>query len=663
MILENGFILGDKSLKDAEGNELKTSLFKKLYGSDWRNIQSTEGSMNLEIDEGDHSGCRNMTIGSACGFNIGIGGGKIVKNYYKDARAYELGSFNDKGDKIDVNSYVRSIEPYEVDITKTPYFIVTDPTFQTTYYFGYRTRIIDLYFYDKDMKYIKSLKGKFRHGIIKAPENTKYIHVGVPLMDGEGLVLNGHGDFSNTIFSIKFLYPINKCFFDKCNILDNYSCGMAHSGMNVLVENCYFNKNIGRMPWADVDSEDGWMRMQNNVFRNNSFNSYYGFIMCSGTNYVLKNNEFNCPVKLWSDTQYYKVYGNTFKNNGAIGIGGLGTSADMYVDSNVFANITVNSECNKGNAKIYMNNNTINGGYLRLAPSVVCTNNKLVGTISLDLFNPSLLDNHNKDYFNQLTKLNFNTNWEINDCHFGITELGLKTNKTFTFNRCSIDIFPTSYSGINDVGNATFNDCTILNPKIERKFTYNNCHMLNGIVENYIINGIKKEGLIFTQINVNGIYEGMQDDRFTKGLDDWTIQLLFTKTYNYHCRFLDSDKLSLGVGVGGNGVDVKIFRTNDNGNTNIKHMWSQSFTTNIGDLGYYVATATYDSSVKKYTLYINSIQGYSYTIPNGYVQSTAENLNIWGQGTIDYYYAYDRVLSLDEIKHNTEILLNSKKDQ
>ena len=132
--------------------------------------------------------------------------------------------FDDNGNKIDKESYARSSTMYKVDITKTPYFIITDPTFIVTYYFGFRSRILDVYYYDKDMNFIKCVKGKFRHGLLKAPEGTEYINLAIPLVTDESLPTRGHGDFGNCILSIKTIYPTEKCFFKKCEIKNNYSC-------------------------------------------------------------------------------------------------------------------------------------------------------------------------------------------------------------------------------------------------------------------------------------------------------------------------------------------------------------------------------------------------------------------------------------------------------
>lgn len=659
MIIDNGNILGDKSLKDLEGNELKTSLFKTLYGQDWRSIASTEGSMNMELSSGYHSGCTNLTIGDTCGFNIGVGGGKIATSYYKNAREFELGSFDDFGNKINKESYARSSTMYKVDMTKTPYFIITDPTFIVTYYFGFRSRILDVYYYDKDMNFIKCVKGKFRHGLLRAPEGTEYINLAIPLVTDEALPTAGHSDFGNCILSIKTIYPTEKCFFKNCEIKNNYSCGMAHSGMGVLVENCNFHDNIGRMPWADVDSEDGWVRMQNNVFRNNSFNSYYGFIMCSGTNYVLKNNTFNCPVKLWGDTQYYKVFGNTFNNKGYIGAGGLSSMSDMYISNNIFDNVPVNSDTkHKANYRVYYYNNIFDSCYLALNDSVDA-NNKLTGDIELKTSNTvSFINNKPKEYFKDVLSLGFNSTSTCENSDFNIAKVRIKSNATITFNNCILKALPTAYSGAS-LGKSIFNNCTIYNSKMSNSFTYNDCNLIDGVIDEYVVEGITKEGLVFSQKEANGIYKCLQDTNLTKGSGSWSIVLLNTKIYNYFSRAVSSDTFEAGVGAPGTGVDVKIWRTNDGGVTSSRHMWSQNTNSNpVNGKNSYVFSMTYNDETKTYKLYINTKLIYTYAIPNGYEPLGTKNVNVWGQGTINYYYHYDKLLTDEELNNNIQILMN-----
>ena len=521
IVFENGNLLGDKSLKNDAGEEYKTTIFKEKYGSDWRNISKTEGSMNLELKSGKFVGCRNMVIGDTPGFNIGLGYGEAALSYYKNANLFEIGGFDENGENCVNDSYVRSSEPYNVDISKTPYFIITDPTYSVSYYFGYRSRIIDVYFYDENMNFIKSLKGKFRHGLLKAPEGTKYINLAIPLEEGESLNTSGHGDFNNSIFSIKFMYRTDRCFFKNCEIKNNYSCGMAHSGMSILVENCNFHDNVGRMPWADVDSEDGWVRMQNNVFRGNSFNSYYGFIMCAGTNYVIKNNTFNCPYLNYPDCQYFKIVGNTFNNKGYIGASGLGTMADQYICGNTFNNTPVSPGKNHSNANYgsYFYNNTLNNTTIGMSDTnSVTTKNKLSGDILINSKTSELLNDKPKEYFSNVNSLTINNSLEYNNTDFGEVTLKLKNGTTSTFNNCTFNVLPTSISGTT-IGNSVFNNCTITNAKIDSKYTYNDCVFNSGIINKYLLPGIITDNLVFTQTHAVGTYMGIQDTNIKKFKD------------------------------------------------------------------------------------------------------------------------------------------------
>ena len=662
IVFENGNLLGDKSLKNDAGEEYKTTIFKEKYGSDWRNIAKTEGSMNLELKSGKFVGCRNMTIGDTPGFNIGLGYGEAALSYYKNANLFEIGGFDDNGENCANDSYVRSSEPYTVDISKTPYFIITDPTYSVSYYFGYRSRIIDVYFYDENMNFIKSLKGKFRHGLLKAPEGTKYINLAIPLEKGETLNTSGHSDFNNSIFSIKFMYRTDRCFFKNCEIKNNYSCGMAHSGMSILVENCNFHDNVGRMPWADVDSEDGWVRMQNNVFRGNSFNSYYGFIMCAGTNYVIKNNTFNCPYLNYSDCQYFKIVGNTFNNKGYIGGGGLGTMADQYICENTFNNIPISPGKNHSNASYvsYFYNNHIHDGVVGMSDTnSVAYNNKLYGDIAINSKSTGLLENKNRDVFKNVNSITINTTQEFNNTDFGETTLKVKQGTTSTFNNCTFDILPTSISGTT-IGNVVFNNCTIINAKTSSSYTYNDCTFINGMINKYVLPGINTDSLVFTQTQASGTYIGMQDTNIKK-FQDWTIMTLLKKGSNYNFNVIDSDYLKLQMSASKNSASVQIWATNDGGVTNGRHMWSASASGDpVGDNDIYVGIITYKASTKTYTLKINNVLAYSYSIPDGYEPSPIPgNISMGGQCAALYYYLYNRLLTDDEITSNYEIMINS----
>ena len=660
IVFENGNLLGDKSLTNSEGNEIKTTIFNKKYGSDWRNIGKTEGSLNLEIESGKFIGCRNMIIGDSPGFNFGIGNGKAALSYYKNAKLFELGGFDDtNGNKCDKNLYVRSAETYSVDISKTPYFTVTDPAHSVTYYLGYRSRIIDVYFYDENMNFIKASLGKLRHSLLKAPEGTKYINLAIPLEKGETLTTSGLSDFNNSIFAIKFMYSTDRCFVKNCEIKNNYSCGIATSGYKVLIENCNFHDNNGRMPWCDIDSEDGWVKMQNNVFRNNSFNSPHGVIMCSGTNYVFKNNTFNAPLTNYSDCQYFKIIDNTFNNNGGLG---FETMSDQYVCLNTFNNTSVAAGKRHSDAKYisYFYNNHINGCTIRFSDNnSIAVNNNLNGDIILDYRIAGLINSKNKDLLKNVNSLTFNYDQEFNDIDFGETKIKIKQDTTSTFNKCTFKILPTNI-GSTPIGNVVLNNCVVTNAKIGSKYTYNDCTFISGIVDSYLLPGINTEGLMFTQTNANGIYVDMQNNNIKK-FKDWTIMTLLKKGNNFSYFMVKSNYLKLQISYQTNYVNVDIYYTNDGGVTNKNRYWSAAAPGEpIGDSEFCVGIVTYDSSTKTYTLKINNVKAYSFSIPEGYEPCPiTDNISIGDQAIGLYYYYYDRLLTDEEITSNYEIMIGS----
>ena len=237
---------------------------------------------------------------------------------------------------VDDNNFARTSEFIEVNITQSPYFMVTDATFVNEFYYGYRSRLINVYCYDENKNLLESKMFKLRHGMLKAPEGTKYLKLCVPIMTqlGEELINKGNSDFNNCIFAIKFMNEAKNIKFENCNISNNYSTGIALSGYNITIDGCTFNSNIGRMPWCDIDCEDGWVRMQNITFRNNKFQSYYGLIMCAGQNFVFKNNEISTFTG-YAQEQLFKWYNNKFLNTG------YGSSfncqQDCYMINNEFA--------------------------------------------------------------------------------------------------------------------------------------------------------------------------------------------------------------------------------------------------------------------------------------------------------------------------------------
>ena len=206
--------------------------------------------------------------------------------------------------------------------------------------------------------------------------------------------------------------------------------------------------------------------------------------------------------------------------------------SDMYISNNIFDNVPVNSDTkHKADYKVYYYNNIFKSCYLGLNYSLG-VNNKLIGDIELKSYDSvKFINNKSKEYFKEITSIGFNITAACENVDFNITKVRIKSNATVTFNNCEFKALPTAYSGAN-LGKAIFNNCTIYNSKISNSFTYNDCNLIDGVIDEYVIEGITKEGLVFSQKEANGIYNGLQDTNLTKGNGSWSIVLLNTKINN-----------------------------------------------------------------------------------------------------------------------------------
>lgn len=664
IVIQNGSILGDRYITDSEGNYIKENLFYNHYGKSWTSCPLNEASVNLMINYGKNLKIENLTIGDSTGFNMVIWYGKDASAFYPNINIFENGSFDDNGVFINKSNYARTSTPIDISGAKTSYFMITDPTFEVAYYYGFRSRIVDIYCYDNDMNMLSVLKGKLRHGLLKIPDNTKYINIAIPLEDGESIPTTGNADFNNSILAIKFIYPIEKCKIKNCIIKNNYSCGIAHAGMNVLIEGCEFSNNIGRMPWCDIDSEDGWVRMQNNVFRNNTFGSYYGFVMCAGTNYVIKNNIFNAPVVLYPECQYFKMSNNILNNVGYTGAGQLSTMADTYIINNKFNNIKVASTKNHSSAnyKAYFFNNVFNNNQLDINGDFYCKNNILNGSLTVNTFNNGLFSN--KISSNDISEIIVKDSFTFENVDFNKAIVRVTTGKTVTFNNCILRVSPTGVSGTT-IGNCIFNNCTIYNAKLGDNYVYDeNCTFINGIIDEYVVKGITLDSLVFSQVNASGIYIGIQETNIKK-LKDFTIIALVTITNNTSFNLAyasgSTNELILGSSYLRNKFILGVRESSDGGATGIFQQTNDGTGTPLADDDTsFVVTVTYDSSIQSFKGYLNNQLVLTKTVSSGKTYMPPDsNISISGQCDCLYYYVYNKVLSSDELTQTANILLST----
>lgn len=656
IFIKNGYIKGDGYVLDADGNDVKDKIMQECYNSGWRNVEilgkSIEASNNLIIEGGKNIIFNNCYIGDSPGFNISIGNCIALKNYYPNANNLEYGNINElNGINIETDKYVRSplIDIHE-GIKLSNQILITDPTHVTIYYYGYFSRLINIYFYDIEQKYIGCQLFKLRHSILTIPENTYYIRLSVPLIGDEKINNTGNSDFGNSIFSIKFTKK-NRIEFYNCEIAKNYSCGIAHSGNGVIIDNCNFHDNIGRMPWCDIDSEDGWEKMQNNIFKNSIFNSQYGIILCSGINYVFKNNIIKSFTG-YDQEQNIKWYKNTFIP------GGFGASfscqGECYFINNTLSDLNVNTSKAKSDGKyqVYFYDNKFSNGRISLIGDN--NNNLYSGKITALKSNINgITDNFNNLNMPNVTEIEYLSS-PVNNSYFSKINY-YSTNIDLTFNNCTIETYPKIYSaGRNNT--YTFNNCTISNGKENQYYIFNNCNFNNDIQENNIVTGLIRENLIAALPYASGKYFALQEEKYLNLFNNpFTLTAKITKINNWNCEIISTTDFIIGTSW-----DSKIvIRLNGMLNGANKNYYYCTVNIDVGEATELIYQAIYDKNTIK--IYINNNLLQTINIdPNFIINNTNTVFNINNsQCNINNFYLYDRTLTEEEILQNYNALLQS----
>ena len=167
-----------------------------------------------------------------------------------------------------------------------------------------------------------------------------------------------------TFTNQQYLYPYGYYYAD----LQMYYCGNANSSANGIIGNYFLSTNVGIL---DQDNAFGGtnnysMLIANNMFINNSNNSYYGYNVGYWGNYVIKRN---IVYNSFNATTSGSNYGNLY----------MGDYSGYYTGYTSSVNIKNNSFCNTGggyciyynqnysssyNANINYNNYYFTGSYL-----------------------------------------------------------------------------------------------------------------------------------------------------------------------------------------------------------------------------------------------------------------------------------------------------------
>ncbi len=332
---------------------------KEAHFPDWAKDPSTEGGVTIEFYEGRNNGIRKLTVRKSIGFNISSGVGNKAHGvlHYAgfpiSARNMESGGLDNQGKPVVDEGLIRLNKLIDISSWPSPYYTLGYPMGYMGYPYA-NSRIYDAYFYDKDMKFLGATRGNIRYRQYDLPKGAAYMNVvfarffHVDSFRGD-VPTRGNSDFHDAVaFIDNFAMPINNYMID-CVIEDNYSCGFAAcGGQGWLIKNNIFRRNGGRMPGCDIDWEDGWEYMQNDLIIGNSFESMTNVITCAGVGFIFRNNTFRGSSLFYGRTEHYSMLNNVFaKGEGEKAFltkVAYGSQSDIYAYGNRYENAIVGYE-------------------------------------------------------------------------------------------------------------------------------------------------------------------------------------------------------------------------------------------------------------------------------------------------------------------------------
>ena len=479
--LSNGIITGERDDKST------------VYPN-WAKNGSTEGGCSIVFNEGNNNGISKLNVRKSIGFNIASSTGSDAyntlgktSNTYIQSALLEAGSFDNEGNPIEKEAMFRLNRI--VDITPHK----KNGTLEISYGLGYhgyntlRARVSDLYFLDDNEKVVAIRKGAYNFKSYEIPKEATKLKIAFHW--NLGVPTSGDSDFGGSIgFVSSYRTPIHN-FMYNCIIEDNYSCGFANcGGQKFIIKDNIFRRNTGRMPSCDIDWEDGWEFMQDNIIIGNTFESYNGIIVCAGNNFLFTENNFNGINTFWERTQNMNMFNNNIKGK---------VDWSSQTDSRIIGNnisSQVSTATNHGsNAKYYctLEGNTFKNGTVAHASNKVVKNNKF---ISAATFGEDIIGINNCQFFlgedTENIYLHFVGEKTVEDCVFNNISPRLyigqaKENDLYTiFSNCLFNnSMPYNFNNIFGI----FNNCIFENtPSIGYcGAEFNNCK-LNNIKSNLV---------------------------------------------------------------------------------------------------------------------------------------------------------------------------------
>ena len=495
--LNNGVITGERDDKST------------AYPN-WSSVGATEGGCSIIFNEGNNNGISKLNVRKSIGFNIASSTGSDAynvlgktSNTYIQSSLLEEGSFDDEGNPIEKEAMFRLNRV--VDITPHK----KNGTLEISYGLGYhgydrlRARVSDLYFLDDNEKVVAIRKGAYNFKSYEIPKEATKLKIAFHW--NLGVPTSGDSDFGGSIgFVSSYRTPIHN-FIYNCIIEDNYSCGFANcGGQKFIIKDNIFRRNTGRMPSCDIDWEDGWEFMQDNIVIGNTFESYNGVIVCAGNNFLFTENEFNGISTFWGRTQNMNMFNNNIKGK---------VDWSSQTDSRIIGN-NINSQVSTGanhgsNAKYYctLEGNTFKNGNIANVSNKIVKNNKFIDKCAMgenitDINNCQFLGEGSKDI-----ELRFTGEKTIKDCIFNDISLRLYINQVkendlyVIFNNCSFNnSMPYNFNNIFGV----FNNCIFENTPFIGYCgaEFNNCK-LNNIKSNLVnIYSLKAKDTVFNNTEI-----------------------------------------------------------------------------------------------------------------------------------------------------------------
>lgn len=306
--LTNGTIRGDRYQHD----------FKTIKGShEWCEGLLLRSGKQIEID---HLTITECTGSALCSGSLGTRNrqellSRIFMSIFPK-KHLEQGAFDAQGNKIASTEKTRTIQM--IDLAKF------EDQFEIGYLAGYQGfpfvlgRVYQIYFYDKDKKFI-GMQKCLQYRKITRPEKAAFMNLEFNQPEVTDTPAHYGASAKSWVLRINNFLPPTDVHVHDCKLINNRNLGFGLSGgQKWILENNEVIGNGGCAPGYGMDLEDGWELTQDMIFRNNLFkgNIAGSIVICAGSELIFENNRFESDGKHPNRVVMYgRTYNYTFRNN------------------------------------------------------------------------------------------------------------------------------------------------------------------------------------------------------------------------------------------------------------------------------------------------------------------------------------------------------------